>query len=395
MFGKETFVNKVKGAVLTDFYHVKQAIGEGSYGKVFKVKHKETGEIRACKKINIKQIKDYDKFMLEISILAKMDHPNIIKLYEFYDDPDNRYLNLVMEECTGGELFDKIIEKLTNDTIFTEKEAAKIFKQVMSAICYCHKEGICHRDLKPENLLLANKKDDSPIKVIDFGLSNIFKDTKTGEETKMTTKVGTAYYVSPEVLRGEYDEKCDIWSAGVILYILLCGDPPFNGPNDNAIYRAIKKKTFSYSNPVWKHISEQAKDLINKMLSDPKTRLTAEQVLQHPWVKDLAPHSTESVLKLNPTSLKTYGNSSKLKKAVMTFICSRMKDEEVANLKEIFEGMDQNGDGHLSLDEVKEGLSKVGMDTQSIEELYKKMDTDNSGMIDYTGKSKIIFRIPC
>jgi calcium-dependent protein kinase len=239
--------------------------------------------------------------------------------------------------------------------------------------------------LKPENLLLLNQSDDSPIKVIDFGLSNIFKD-KTGQESKMTTKVGTAYYVSPEVLAGNYDEKCDIWSAGVILYILLCGDPPFNGPNDNEIYKKIKQKKFAFTNPLWKNVSDQAKELIKSMLSEPEVRPTAEQVLQHPWIKDLAPHSSEAVLKLNPSSLKHYANTSKFQKAVMTFICSRMKDEEVSHLKEIFESIDKNGDGHLSLDEVKEGMKKVGMEDQGIEELFKKMDTDGSGMIDYTGK---------
>lgn len=384
MFGKVTFVGKVVGKSLTDLYYVKEEIGQGSYGKVFKVKNKTTGETRACKQLPIKHINNYEKFMLEINILSKMDHPNIIKLFEVFED--KRYVYLVMEECNGGELFDKIIDKLQNDTIFTEREAAKIFKQVMSAVCYCHKEGICHRDLKPENLLLLNKKDDSPIKVIDFGLSNIFKDNTTGQEKKMTTKVGTAYYVSPEVLAGNYDEKCDIWSAGVILYILLCGDPPYNGPNDNEIYRRIKQKKFTYSNPIWKNISDQAKDLINKMLTEPTKRLTAEEVLQHPWIKDLAPHSNEAILKLNVGSLKTYGNSSKMKKAVMTFICSRMKDDEVSNLKEIFISIDKNGDGHLSLEEVKEGMKKVGLDEKGIEDLFKKMDTDNSGMIDYTGK---------
>lgn len=383
MFNKETFVAKTKGA-LTDDYYVKKELGAGSYGKVFQVKHKSSGEVRACKQLAIKQIQNYEKFMLEINILSKMDHPNIIKLYEVYED--KRYVYLVMEECTGGELFDKIIDRLQNDNIFTEREAAKIFKQLISAIAYCHKEGICHRDLKPENLLLSNKNDESPVKVIDFGLSNIFKDTKTGSEVKMTTKVGTAYYVSPEVLSGNYDEKCDIWSSGVILYILLCGDPPFNGPNDNEIYRKIKQKKFAYTNPVWKHVSDQAKELINSMLSEPNQRPTAEEVFLSPWVQELAPHSNEAVLKLNTASLKIYGNTNKLKKAVMTFICSRMKDEDVANLKEIFVAMDKNGDGHLTLEEVKDGMSKVGLDNSSIEELFLKMDTDNSGQIDYTGK---------
>jgi calcium-dependent protein kinase len=382
MFNKESFVGFSPGKKLTDYYEMKAELGSGSYGKVFQVIHKETKVSRACKQLSIVQIKNYEQFKLEISILAKMDHPNIIKLFEVFDD--KRHVYLVMEEATGGELFDKIIDKLQNDNIFTEREAAKIFKQMVSAICYCHKEGICHRDLKPENLLLANKKDDSEIKVIDFGLSNIFKDKQTGTETQMTTKVGTAYYVSPEVLKGKYDEKCDIWSAGVILYILICGDPPFNGSNDNEIYKKIKKKVFHFTNPIWKNISEHCKDLIRHMLSEPDHRPTAEEVLANVWVKELAPNSSEAILKLSSSNLKKYSHTSKISKAVMTFICSRMKDEEVKGLKDIFIALDTNGDGHLSFEEVKNGLAKIGYEKKNVEELFKNMDTDKSGMIDYT-----------
>ncbi len=175
--------------------------------------------------------------------MIQIDHPNIIKLYEVYED--SRYVYLIMEECTGGELFDRIYERIVSKNLYTEKEAAAIFKQYMSAICHCHSQKICHRDLKPENLLFLNSSPDSPLKVIDFGLSKIYTDTNH----RMSTKVGTAYYVSPEVLEGNYDEKCDIWSSGVILYILLTGEPPFNGPNDNEIYRKIMKKKFSFPSP--------------------------------------------------------------------------------------------------------------------------------------------------
>jgi calcium-dependent protein kinase len=184
-----------------------------------------------------------EKFTSEINIMIKMDHPNIIKLYEVYED--KRYIHLIMELSTGGELFDRIMDRIMSKSLYTEKEAASLFKQLMSAICYCHSQGICHRDLKPENLLLGSPAEDAPLKVIDFGLSKIF----TSHNHKMTTKVGTAYYVSPEVLSGDYDEKCDIWSSGVILYILLTGEPPFNGANDNEIYKKILAKKFSFPSP--------------------------------------------------------------------------------------------------------------------------------------------------
>jgi len=183
-----------------------------------------------------------DKFKLEINIMIKIDHPNVINLYEVFED--SRYVYLIMEECSGGELFDRIYDRISSKNLYTEKEAAKIFKQFMSAVCHCHSMKICHRDLKPENLLFLNKTDDD-LKIIDFGLSRIFDE----KNHSMDSKVGTAYYVSPEILAGDYDEKCDIWSSGVILYILLTGDPPFNGENDNVIYRKIAKKKFSFPSP--------------------------------------------------------------------------------------------------------------------------------------------------
>ena len=173
--------------------------------------------------------------------MIETDHPNIIKLYEVYED--NRYIYLIMECCSGGELFDRILDRINSKNLYTEKQACHIFKQMVSAICYCHSQKICHRDLKPENLLFLNSSEDSPLKVIDFGLSKIF----TKDNHKMTTKVGTAYYVSPEVLAGDYDEKCDVWSAGVILYILLTGEPPFNGANDNEIYKRIQAKKYNFN----------------------------------------------------------------------------------------------------------------------------------------------------
>ena len=159
-----------------------------------------------------------------------------------------------MEKCNGGELFDKIIDKIGKGVMFSEKEAAKIILQIMSAINYCHKNGICHRDLKPENILFLNKdnEENNPIKLIDFGLSQVI------DCDKLNSKVGTTYYVSPEVLTGEYTEKCDVWGAGIILCILLTGEPPFNGPNDGVIYNKIKNYEYSFSQR-WKYIYNKCK----------------------------------------------------------------------------------------------------------------------------------------
>lgn len=222
---------------ITDRYimqHFKplKVIGKGSFGEVTKAIDLRTNKVRAIKKIKksaLQKEKGVDKDK-EYEILTKLKHPNIVRLLEYYQDAD--YFYLVTEYCEGGELFDQII----NCGVFTEKMAAEIIRQILSAVVYCHTNKIVHRDLKPENLLLeySNKtfEEGNIVKVIDFGTSV----EHLNPSEKLKARLGTAYYIAPEVLRGEYDEKCDVWSCGVILYIFLCGYPPFNGENDQLIF---------------------------------------------------------------------------------------------------------------------------------------------------------------
>jgi calcium-dependent protein kinase len=289
-----------------------------------------------------------------------------------------------MEECKGGELFGRIIRNIQNHKNYSEKTAAKIFKQLISAIAYCHSQGICHRDLKPENILFLSEEEDSPIKVIDFGLSKIFGKYNNIINNEMTSFVGTAYYVSPEVLQGKYNEKCDIWSAGVILYIMLNGEPPFNGANDNEIYRCISQMKLSFPESNWKNISEDAKDLIKKMICAPERRFNAQQVLNHVWIKKNAPHSKGNIIHLNLKHLKKYIYTSKIQKAVLIFIASRLHENEVNHLKQAFEEIDLNKDGTLTFDEIKTCLAKFIDDDGSFETLFKAFDTDNNGKVAYT-----------
>lgn len=385
MFGKQNLVGKVDSKFY-DNYKVLKKLGAGSYGTVYKVQHLKTQAIYACKQMKKGKITNMDKFTIEINIMKEMDHPSIIKLYEVYEE--EQYIYLIMEECTGGELFDRIIARINNNQLFTEKEAAMMFRQLVSAVCYCHKQGICHRDLKPENLLFLTSDEDSAIKVIDFGLSRSFAEKgglkKDAGESTMKTKVGTAYYVSPEVLQGDYDEKCDVWSCGVILYIMLSGDPPFNGANDNDIYKKIKQKKFSFPAKKWEKISQDAKDLITLMLSDPDKRPTAEDVLSNTWVKDLAPNSGDTILSFDPESMKEYRNKSQFQKLVLTFIASRLRDDEIQSLKQTFIALDENQDGTLTLEEIKSGLSKLEDCEIDVEEIFASIDTDKSGVINYT-----------
>ena len=377
-FNKESFINQMEGK-MEDKYEIIKELGSGAFARCLQVKNRTTGNLYACKEIQKSKMSDLEGFKHEINILIKLDHPNIIKLYEIYETQE--YFYLIMELCSGGELFDRIISNIESGKPFTEEQAAEIFHQMMSAINYCHKNNIVHRDLKPENLLLLNQDPKSPIKVIDFGMSKICDPNDI-----MFERVGSAYYIAPEVLEGMYDEKCDIWSAGVILYILLCGYPCFNGSTDEQIYKQIRKKKYSFPSPEWDAISDDAKNLIKKMLTDAMDRISAEDILKDPWVLERAPNAKKGgVVQLNEGQLKNYANSSKMRKAVLTYIASRLTQSEIDALNKNFQEIDNNNDGKLTLEEIKLAASKnKGINLELIEEIFKSIDTDGSGSIEYT-----------
>ena len=292
-----------------------------------------------------------------------------------------RSLYLIMEECKGGEIFDRIIERIQAKKMYSERDAADIFQQVMSCISYCHNQGICHRDLKPENLLYLKEgsEKDNRIKVIDFGLSQLTNQLKT--------KVGTAYYVSPEILYGKYTEKCDIWSAGVILYILLTGDPPFNGPSDSVIYNKIMKMDLTFPENKWKFISNEARDLIqNHMLVPENKRFTAKQVLEHPWFKN-ATDAPLTSLNFTTNFFIDYIQGSNFKKMALIYIASRLNENEINDLKNVFSAFDKGKDGQISYDELRQGLIQLKSNRiteQDIYYLFQALDVDRNGKIDYT-----------
>ena len=279
-----------------------------------------------------------------------------------------------MEECKGGELFEKIQAK--NGKKMTIKEVSKIFKEIMIAVNYLHNRGICHRDLKPENILFLNNEENSPIKLVDFGLGKIFGDYGKLYNNEMKNTVGTIYYMSPEVLKGKYDQFCDIWSCGVILYLMLSGKLPFNGKNDDEIFDKILE---------WKNIDKDAIDLIKKMLCNVSDRLNAQQVLNHVWVQKNAPNPEGFIEEVNKKTLKSYSSFNKIKKSVINFISSRLNDDEIEKLKNIFYEMDINKDGTITLDEMQDCLSKMFKNNKNyIENLFNEIDTNKSGRIEYT-----------
>ena len=381
--GKDTFVGLGTRA-LKDVYESTKPLGKGGYGKVFQIRNKMTGKLYACKKLSKLNIKNLIKFRREVDILIKMDHPNIIKLYEVFESQNSLYL--IMEECHGGELFDRILKRIENNMMYTEKEACEIILQVMGAIEYCHNKGVAHRDLKPENLLYLKEgsEENNPLKIIDFGLSRDINLKKL-----LSSKVGTAYYVSPEILAGQYNEKCDVWSAGVILYVLLSGEPPFNGPSDGVIYSKIKQLKFNFPEKKWKNISNEAKDLLSKMLLPEKDRLSASQVLLHPWF-NLVKDNKIPLEKINfglTNFFKEYKESNKLKKIVLLYIASKLQEDEILDLNNLFKAFDKDNNGQIDYKEFEQGIMKLNSNQikkEEIESYFNEIDTDKNGKIDYT-----------
>jgi len=212
----------------------------------------------------------------EAEIMHSIEHKHIVQLEEIYDTPKNLYL--VLELLTGGELFERIVEKGQ----YSEKDAANLLREVIEAIDYLHKHKIVHRDMKPENLIYDSNEEGAIIKITDFGLAKQLN--KTGE--KMNTACGTPGFVAPEILRNKaYTDKVDLWSTGVILYILLCGFPPFYDESTAKLYGKIKRGEYDFPDPYWTDISSEAKDLVKKMLTvDPKKRYSTKQVLEHAWM---------------------------------------------------------------------------------------------------------------
>jgi len=247
----------------------------------------------------------------EIDIMKKLQHPNIIQLMEVIDTADTLFL--VLEFASGGELFDAIVDKGS----YSEAEAAKIIHQILDAVLYLHNHGIAHRDLKPENLLLLkNENGEEIIKIADFGLSKDF-----GEE-QLQTSVGTPDYVAPEVLMGEpYDIAVDIWSIGVISYVLLCGFPPFYGDSQKELFENIMDGRYDFPAPEWTEVSKEAKNFIQRiLLVDPEKRYTAEEALADEWLKSFEPSAAgnkkemKRVNTFSPEKFKEYNKKYKEQK---------------------------------------------------------------------------------
>ena len=371
-------------------YKIVEVIGQGSLGKVVKVIHKLSGIVRAMKIIKQKSIKIQQEELKdnEINILKDVSHPHIIKIYEYFND--NIYYYIVLEYIKNGDL--KNYLKKTNG--ITEQTTSVIFKQLLSTVSYLHSKNIVHRDIKAENILIESfsetNLDEISIKLTDFGTANF--------NNKVFKIIGTPYYVAPEVLTGKYNEKCDMWSCGVLLYYLLVGKMPFQGKTIEDVLDCVYEGSFDTTCVNFKSISYEAQKLIIQLLTyNPEKRLSAEEALHSDWIEKFTGKTNTNNSRysnLNGLNFKKYVNKMKKFKSTDTLHLSSLAflvhfsetTEEMVTLLKIFKTLDKKGNGRITYNELKEGMNFIlgkYITENELEKVFQVMDQDRNGYIEY------------
>ncbi|KAJ9562261.1 hypothetical protein OSB04_007421 [Centaurea solstitialis] len=340
-------------------YEVGEEVGRGHFGYTCKAKFKK-GELKG-KEVAVKVIPKskmttaiaIEDVRREVKILKALSgHNNLVHFYDAYEDHEKVYV--VMELCEGGELLDRI---LSRGGKYTEDDAKAVLIQILNVVAFCHLQGVVHRDLKPENFLFTSKDENSPLKAIDFGLSDFVKP-----DERLNDIVGSAYYVAPEVLHRSYSTEADVWSIGVIAYILLCGSRPFWARSESGIFRAVLKADPSFDEVPWPTLSSEAKDFVKRLLNkDPRKRMTAAQGLSHPWIRNSVEVKVPldiSILRL----MKGYMRSSALRKAALRALSKTLTVDELFYLKEQFALLEPSKNGSISMENIKTALTKHATD---------------------------------
>lgn len=347
---------------LTSRLEVGEEVGRGHFGYTCSARFKK-GELKG-QQVAVKVIPKakmttaiaIEDVRREVKILqALTGRTNLVQFYDAFEDHDNVYI--VMELCEGGELLDRI---LSRGGKYSEEDAKAVMVQILTVVAFCHLQGVVHRDLKPENFLYTSKDENAQLKAIDFGLSDFVKP-----DERLNDIVGSAYYVAPEVLHRSYGTEADVWSIGVIAYILLCGSRPFWARTESGIFRAVLKADLSFDEGPWPSLSSEAKDFVKRLLNkDPRKRLTAAQALSHPWIRN---HNSAKVpidiliFKL----MRMYMRSSSLRKAALRAVSKTLTVDELSYLKEQFELLEPNKNGFITLETIKMGLAKHATDAMN------------------------------
>lgn len=361
-------------------YSLGRVLGKGAFGTTVEAKRLEDGRVFACKTLSKKRIntiEEVEDVVREVQIMHHLvDHPNVVHLMDVYEDRD--FVHMVMEICRGGELFDRIVEMGK----YTERDAAAAVRTIVSVVAHCHQMNVIHRDLKPENFLLSDRSPHAVLKATDFGLSVFYREGQLFSDL-----VGSAYYVAPEVLRRQYGKEADIWSCGVILYILLSGQPPFHGDNEDQIFLSIKRDNPDFKCQPWPQISPLAIDCVRHMLEkDPKRRATAEEILKHDWLRENGEASDKPIQLEVVKRIKNFAAMNRLKKEALMIIANNLPMTEVMGLKEMFEAMDKDNSGTITVAELKRGIQEKGglIREQDLEMLMGQADVDGDRTINYT-----------
>mmetsp|Transcript_22351 Transcript_22351/g.76554 ORF Transcript_22351/g.76554 Transcript_22351/m.76554 type:complete len:601 (-) Transcript_22351:306-2108(-) len=382
-FDVKAFMPERVNAEISKRYEIDaQEIGSGGYGKVFFAKDREMkNRWVAIKKVIIFDEEKKKTFKKEVLIMKELDHPNICKLLETYEQ--GRFMFFVMEFCAGGEVFDRIMEH----GMIAEKTTADIVRQSGSALKYAHNRGIAHRDIKPENICFCSKDvKDNHVKVIDWGLGFYFG------QARMNSAVGSLTYAAPEVLEARdvdgYSSACDQWSLGILAYVMLCGKPPFWG-NYQEQLRNMKKESYPMEDSTWQAISKDAKDLIRGLLkNNPKDRLPLDKLLAHPWLKNPGQKMDPTIGRQVLSNLKQFSNTSQFFSLCVASVARQLDHRSLRDVHKIFCDMDTNGDGVLELKEVRAGFEKIfgkgSQELRDVDAMFARLDLDGSGTIDYT-----------
>lgn len=363
-------------------YETGKTLGKGGSCRVVEATDRADGKKYALKIMGKRERMNKDLYDKECEILAKLEHPNIIRFKESHADSSNYYI--LSELCEGGELFDRIVDK--NNPI-TERRASQLVRTMLQAIEHCHKKNIVHRDLKPENFVFKTKAQDSEMVLIDFGCAKVVED-----QTEYKDLVGTPYYLAPEsaaghkyIRTGQVLKCSDVWSIGVIAYVLMTGRPPFNGHSNTEIFSAIIKKPLKFPAQV-----KLSQDFIgfcqNVLKKSPKRRMTLEAALQHKWIQGEDTSQTpisDDVLRV----LRQFNQQSKLKKAITKTLAQHMGKEPQQKIREHFKRLDKNGDGALDAEELSTLLQDMGYTkaeaTKEAKKIIQTSDDDNSGEIEF------------
>jgi len=288
-------------------YRFLTKIGEGAYAEVYKAIRRGTADLYAVKRVDKTKLSSSDLAALrtEADLMLKLNHPNIVRLYDTFESA--HYFDLVLEFCVGGDLIQRLMDRRG---AYSEPEAKSVVRSLCNAIAYCHRCGVVHRDLKPDNMLYLDTSADAQIKVGDFGYAQRVKGTGG-----LNDDCGTLLYAAPEILEGQrYDSSVDMWSIGVIAFLMLSGTPPFYAEQERDIFQKICEVRYSMNTPQWSHVSLEAKRFVKKLLQkDPNNRLTAAQALQHKWLGS----TTEASSQLDSVIVQMSKNERLKRQAIM------------------------------------------------------------------------------